>query len=205
MSIAAQRTDPFAAETLRHFAELRRAARRITRSDAADDLVQETFLRAFAARAHFRAGSNARAWLYRILTNTAYSAHRKSVREARMRERYAVEPPPVASGDRFGAATRSRLVAAVEALPETHRRVLVLADVEGQSYLEIAERLAIPLGTVMSRLHRARRRLRLVLGESAPTDGAARVMETFGDLDHGASRRPEKISPLSSVPARTAQ
>ena len=172
MSIAAHRTDPFAAETLPHFAELRRAARRITRSDAADDLVQETFLRAFAARDRFLAGSNARAWLYRILTNTAYSAHRKSMREARMQERYSVEPQPFHSGDRLDATTRARLLSAVAALPESHRSVLVLADVEGLSYQEIASRLAVPMGTVMSRLHRARRRLRVVLGDSERPDGA---------------------------------
>ncbi len=164
MALALLPGDPFTEEALRHFSELRRAARRFARGDGADDLVQETFARAFAARASFRDGSNARAWLHRILANTACSAWRKATREARLRERYAELPAAPSEAplvERFAGATGARLTAALAALPEPHRRVLQMAEVEGHSYQEIADRLGVPIGTVMSRLHRARRRLRL--------------------------------------------
>ncbi|MSP60646.1 MAG: sigma-70 family RNA polymerase sigma factor [Myxococcales bacterium] len=162
--MAAVLLDSFARETLVHFPELRRAARRLAWSDG-EDLVQETFLRAFAARERYRPGSNARAWLYRILTNTAHTARRKAGRDLRLRERFSVEksaggPIPSAPLER---ADRERIAAALDALPEAFRLVVELADLDDLSYREVASRLAVPIGTVMSRLHRARRRLRRTL------------------------------------------
>ena len=171
----------FCREALPHLHELRTAARRFAgaRRDIADDLVQETFLRALAASDRYRPGSNARAWLYAILTNAARSAFRRERRDSRLRERYAIEPsvpreaatqPPRSL--RIVAATSSSrqrdpssgatvsLRALVAELPPEFRAVVELVDLEGLSYKAVAARLGCPVGTVMSRLHRARRRLR---------------------------------------------
>ncbi len=166
MPIAAPSLTPFEAETLPHLAELRRAARLLSRGHA-DDLVQETFLRAFQARDRYRLGSNARAWLYKILTNAAHSARRRELRDLRLRERYASEPMPAdntVTVDRPSLPkSRAALGSALAALPEPYRRVVEMTDVDGLSYREVAARLDVPIGTVMSRLHRARRRLRVAL------------------------------------------
>ena len=191
---------PFCREALPHLIELRRAARRFagTRRDVADDLVQETFLRALAAADRYRPGSNARAWLYAILTNTARSTFRRERRDAMLRERYAIEPsvpvettaapslPP--GGFRISSAASSRvgrrppsskaqlsLRELVAELPPEFRAVVELVDLQGLSYKDVAARLGCPVGTVMSRLHRARRRLRDRLdasGRDAVSDAA---------------------------------
>ena len=139
---------------------LRRLARRWAGPDA-DDLVQETFARAIAARRSYQAGSNGRAWLCRILCNLAVSEQRRRARDERLRTRViamspalaADEPPPRALED-------AELIAALATLAPCDRRILELAELEELSYREIARALECPLGTVMSRLHRARRRLR---------------------------------------------
>jgi RNA polymerase sigma-70 factor (ECF subfamily) len=156
---------PFEAETLPHLAELRRAARLLSRGHA-DDLVQETFLRAFQARDRYRLGSNARAWLYKILTNAAHSARRRELRDLRLRERFASEPMPADNAAERPSLPKSRVAIgnALAALPEPYRKVVEMTDVDGLSYREVAARLDVPIGTVMSRLHRARRRLRVALG-----------------------------------------
>ncbi len=157
--------DAFAAETLPHLPELRRAARRYARAAVAEDLVQETYLRAWRARDRYRPGSNARAWLYTILQNAAHTARRRELREARMRDRLASAPPQVAEPPAARERT-DKLADALGALPEPYRRVVELTDLDGLSYREAAVRLAVPVGTVMSRLHRARRRLRARLNSS---------------------------------------
>ena len=152
--------DTFAAETLPHLAELRWAARRYAGPGADEDLVQETFLRAFAARARYQPGTNARAWLYRILTNTARSAYRRGQRERRLCDEVARSTPDSTPG---GQIAEPRLRVAFERLPESYRAVVELSDIGGYSYREIADTLGVPIGTVMSRLHRARQRLRAAL------------------------------------------
>jgi RNA polymerase sigma-70 factor (ECF subfamily) len=148
----------FTQEVLPHLTSLRDYARRL---GDPDDLVQQTYLQAFAARAQFRAGSNARAWLHRIMVNVAMTEHRHRARTRRLEARLAAEPS-IDAAERD--ADRERAVRqAMARLGERDREVLELADVEGCRYREIAHILDVPLGTVMSRLCRARRRLKAAL------------------------------------------
>jgi RNA polymerase sigma-70 factor, ECF subfamily len=165
----------FEAELYPHAGALLRLARRLSRYDA-DDLVQETYLRALAARHRYTPGTNGRAWLMRILCNLAVSDQRRRARDERLRARViasSVEPetvePPVA--DPVDDATLTRAWAQ---LVPAERRLIELADVDELSYKEIAETLACPIGTVMSRLHRARRRLRHAAG-AAPLRPSAQT------------------------------
>ena len=177
----AERAARFEREALPYLVELYPAALRMTRHHAdAEDLVQETFARAYACFGQFKPGTNLRAWLYRILTNTFISSYRK-----RQREPVAVgeidgwqlaragSPPSPSSG--LKAADIEVLehlpdpwvTRALHQLPETFRTAVYLADVEGYAYREIAGILGIPVGTVMSRLRRGRRQLRSLLRNHA--------------------------------------
>ncbi len=164
----------FDSEVLPHLDLLYGNALRLTRSKAdAEDLVQETILRAFRFFDRFERGSNVKAWLLRIQYNLFVNRYRRGVRERDVRESMAHEPGgrDVLSrtalraltdpdGDALRPLVQQELAAALEELPEDHRTVVVLADIEELSYKEIAEVLGCPIGTVMSRLHRARRALR---------------------------------------------
>jgi RNA polymerase sigma-70 factor (ECF subfamily) len=152
----------FAAELLPHAPLLLRLARRVGAADA-DDLVQETFARALAARHRYRTGSNGRAWLCRILCNLAISDRRRRARDERLRARVvASTPEPEAEVPEPRAPLEeAALRAALAQLLPAERHILELAEIEDLSYREIARALDCPIGTVMSRLHRARRRLRL--------------------------------------------
>src|SRR6266487_1497869 len=131
----------FEAEALPLLNGMYSAAYRLTRNAAdAEDLVQETFLRAYRGFRQFQEGTNLKAWLYRILMNTFINSYRKKQRE-----------PRTISDDEVEAALQS--------LPEQFRVAVLLADVEGFSYKEIADITQVPIGTVMSRLHRGRRAL----------------------------------------------
>jgi RNA polymerase sigma-70 factor (ECF subfamily) len=157
------------------------AALRMTRNPSdAEDLVQETYLKAYRAFGSFEAGTNLKAWLYRILTNTFINSYRARKRRPEQTDLDDVEElflyrrlgglEAAAAGrsaeeevlDRF---TETDVKEAVESLPEQFRLAVLLADVEGFSYKEIAEILDIPIGTVMSRLHRGRRALQKALYE----------------------------------------
>jgi RNA polymerase sigma-70 factor (ECF subfamily) len=161
------------------------AALRLTRNPSdAEDLVQETFLRAYRGFASFQEGTNLRAWLYRILTNSFINTYRK-----KQREPVTVEGPDDVDEwylfDRLGSrnvetSAESEVLdripdedvqRALEALPEGFRMAVLLADVEGFSYKEIAEILDVPIGTVMSRLHRGRRALEKGLYDVAKERG----------------------------------
>jgi RNA polymerase sigma-70 factor (ECF subfamily) len=162
-------------EALSHIDSLYRTAYRMSRNPAdAEDLVQETYLRAFRSLHQFRAGTNLRAWLFKILTNAFINEYRKRSRQPRSTSLDDVEDyylythlldsgiQPSASRPEeevLASITDDDIVRALEALSEEFREVVLLADVEGFSYREIAEIMDIPVGTVMSRLHRARRRL----------------------------------------------
>ncbi len=136
--------------------ELGRIARRWCGDPAlAEDLAQETACRALAARATFREGAPARPWLVRILHNTWVSYLRKHRTEVALPPELAAPAPP-----RDGAF----VARALDTLPAAQREVLVLVDLEEASYAEAADALRIPVGTVMSRLHRARLALRARLG-----------------------------------------
>jgi RNA polymerase sigma-70 factor (ECF subfamily) len=163
----------FETETLGHLGALYANAMRLTRSEAdAEDLVQETVLRAYRFRERFEPGTNAKAWLLRIQYNTFVNRYRRG-----QRERNAGESLRAGLGERAvgqgmvrsllepeGEAMRPLIAGEIgfelSKLPAEQREVLLLADVEELAYKEIAEVLSIPIGTVMSRLHRARRALR---------------------------------------------
>jgi RNA polymerase sigma-70 factor, ECF subfamily len=161
--------------------QLYRAARRYTRSTAdAEDLVQETMAKAYAGFHTFAAGTNVRAWLFRIMTNTWISSYRSAQR--RVDEVLAADVAEVwPTAAKNPSAELAVLEAmgddevrdALAALPEGQRLVVYYADVEGFRYKEIAEILDVPLGTVMSRLHRGRANLRALLMDVAAARGYA--------------------------------
>lgn len=185
MNNAAATRERFEREALQHLDQLYGAAMKMTRHPQnAQDLVQETFLKAFAAFDKFTAGTNLKAWLYRIMTNTYINGYRKAQREPFLNP--VDELADWQLGDAVSAtSTASRsaeaeaidntpdavVVAALNELRDDYRIAVVLADVEGFSYQEIADILGIPLGTVMSRLHRGRKQLRTRLAEYAAEQG----------------------------------
>ncbi len=169
----------FADLAMEYMGSLYSAALRMTRSPAdAEDLVQETYLKAYRAFGSFKEGTNLKAWLYRILTNTFINSYRARKRRPeqtdiddvedlylyrRLGGLEAVSAGRSAEEQVLEHFTESEVKAAVEALPEQFRMAVLLADVEGFSYKEIAEILDIPIGTVMSRLHRGRKALQKTL------------------------------------------
>ena len=162
----------FEREALPMMPELYAGAVRLTRNPSdAEDLLQEAFLRAYRAFSSFEEGTNLRAWLYRILTNAYINIYRKKQREPQMVSSDEVDEwylydqlaesgrEPSAEAEVLESLPDEEVQEALAALPEQFRLAVLLADVEGFSYKEIAEILDIPIGTVMSRLHRGRRAL----------------------------------------------
>ena len=183
-------SDEFEAEALRHLDALYRTALRMTRSEAdAEDLVQETYIRAFRFRDQFTLGTNMKAWLFRILTNTFINTYRRKAAQPevtdlegvdefslyrRMAGDRAASSSPDPEAELLNTVVDTEVTDALEALPEKFRTT-VLLDVEGFSYKEIAEMLGIPIGTVMSRLHRGRKFLQKRLHDLARERGIAAV------------------------------
>jgi RNA polymerase sigma-70 factor (ECF subfamily) len=169
----------FAELAMEYMGSLYSAALRMTRNPSdAEDLVQETYLKAYRAFGSFKEGTNLKAWLYRILTNTFINSYRARKRRPeqtdiddvedlylyrRLGGLEAVSAGRSAEEEVLEHFTEGEVKAAVEALPEQFRMAVLLADVEGFSYKEIAEILDIPIGTVMSRLHRGRKALQKTL------------------------------------------
>lgn len=165
-----------------HLDELYGAAVRLTRSRSdADDVLQEAMARAWAFWDRFESGTNARAWMHRILFNTFVNGYRRRKREREILglvEQQTQRAPHWSRGERqlshrnelaWGVGDEVR--AALEALPESFRVVVELVDLKGQSYKEAAEKIGCPVGTVMSRLHRGRRQLKQSLRDYATSEG----------------------------------
>ena len=165
--------------TMEYMPPLYTAALRMTRNPAdAEDLVQETYLKAYRAFGTFTEGTNLKAWLYRILTNTYINTYRAKQRRPDIADVEDVEDLYLyhrLSGEQSASLGRSAedealdrftdtdVKAAIESLPDTFRMAVLLADVEGFSYKEIAEITDVPIGTVMSRIHRGRKALQKAL------------------------------------------
>ena len=171
----------FADQAMEHMSSLYTAALRMTRNPAdAEDLVQETYLKAYRAFNTFQEGTNLKAWLYKILTNTFINSYRSKKRRPEESDIEDVEDLYLyrrlggleaatagrsAEEEVLDRITDSNVKDAIESLPEQFRMAVLLADVEGFSYKEIADILDIPIGTVMSRLHRGRKALQKALFE----------------------------------------
>jgi RNA polymerase sigma-70 factor (ECF subfamily) len=199
--------ETFEREALDHLDSLYAAALRLTRSEAdAEDLVQDTFLKAYRFYDRFEAGTNLRAWLHRIQTNTFINRYRR-----RTRERQAVDGAhagPVGDGVMSRAAMRAfsqpvaaaerpivvgEIQAALSELPDDYRVMVLLADVEELSYREIADVVGCPIGTVMSRLHRARKMLQKRLLSQAVQLGIVDDVDG-NDEDDEAGRAPVSLA-----------
>jgi RNA polymerase sigma-70 factor, ECF subfamily len=177
----------FTAQAMEYMPSLYSAALRMTRNAAdAEDLVQETYLRAYRGFGSFEQGTNLKAWLYRILTNTFINRYRAAQRRPDETNLDEVEDfylyrrlggleearaSRSAEDELLDFFTETEVKEALESLPEQFRLAVLLADVEEFSYKEIAEILDIPIGTVMSRLHRGRRALQKLLYEFAASRG----------------------------------
>ncbi len=171
--VAAEREDPsfdqrFAREALPHMSQIYGAAYRLTRSAAdAEDLVQETYLRAFRAFKGYTPDTNIRAWLFTILHRARTDLFRKASRSPQTIELMDGGPGVAPPQDAL-ARGQEDIARALEALPEVFRTAVLLRDVQDFAYDEIAGILGIPLGTVMSRIHRGRALLRASLGNLRP-------------------------------------
>lgn len=162
------RTERFEAEALPHLRSLYGSAYRMTRNGHdAEDLVQETYLRAFRAFDGFTPGTNIRAWLFTILHRVRTDALRKAGRSPKTAE-LVDEGPAVAPAQDALASGGEEITRALATLPEVFRTAVVLRDVEDFTYDEIARILEIPIGTVMSRIHRGRALLRTALSGKKP-------------------------------------
>jgi RNA polymerase sigma-70 factor (ECF subfamily) len=180
-----QRAARFERDALPFLDQLYSAALRMTRNPAdAEDLVQETFVKAFAAFHQFEEGTNLKAWLYRILTNTFINNYRKRQRQPQQSPTEQIEDWQLAAAEAHSSTglrsaemealdhlPDSDVKEALQQLPEDFRMAVYLADVEGFSYKEIAEIMGTPIGTVMSRLHRGRRGLKTLLADYAKERG----------------------------------
>lgn len=177
----------FSELAMEYMASLYSAALRMTRNPSdAEDLVQETYLKAYRAFGNFEEGTNLKAWLYRILTNTFINSYRSRRRRPEQTEIDDVEDlylyrrlgglEAVSAGrsaeeEVLEHFTEAEVKEAVEQLPEQFRLAVLMADVEGFSYKEIAEILDVPIGTVMSRLHRGRKSLQKALHDFGVSRG----------------------------------
>jgi RNA polymerase sigma-70 factor (ECF subfamily) len=180
----------FDQEALPHLDALYRVALRLTGDPArAEDLVQDTMLKAYRSWRQYRPGTNAKGWLLTILRNTFINDYRRRKLEPVAMDLEAVEPyalPRDAAeadpeGDFFSRIVDEKVLEAIDALPTDFREVLVLSDMEGMSYAEIAETLQVPIGTVKSRLFRARRLLQSALYAHAVEMGYIRPRPARAD------------------------
>ena len=186
-----ERVARFEANAMQYVDQLYSAGLRMTRNPAdAEDLVQETFTKAFAAFHQYKPGTNLKAWLYRILTNTYINSYRKKQRQPIQASTDELEDWQLARAEAHSpSVSRSAEMEALDRLPDTDvkdalaslpeefRMAVYYADVEGFAYKEIAEIMETPVGTVMSRLHRGRRMLRSKLTDYARDRGLTPAAE----------------------------
>ncbi len=181
IEVMPDRDERFERDVIPFMGQLYPAALRMTRNHSdAEDLVQETFAKAYAGFHQFQQGTNLRAWLHRILSNTFINSYRKKRREpiqdlgAEFSEDWQTgnDPltPPVRSAETeaLERLADSDILRALRELPEEFRVAIYLADIEGYPYKQIAEMMGTPIGTVMSRLHRGRAKLRIKLAAYEP-------------------------------------
>ena len=194
----------FEAEALPLLDQLYGGALRMTRNPAdAEDLVQETYMRAYQAFDSFKPGTNLKAWLYRIMTNLYINSYRKAQRQPSQLPTEEITDYQLlqssqhlstglesAEVEALKLLPNSQITEALNNLPEEYRMVVYYADVEGLAYKEIAEIMDTPLGTVMSRLHRGRKQLRAVLKDVAQ--------------EHGIGLTRPKVETTRQLPKRTA-
>jgi RNA polymerase sigma-70 factor (ECF subfamily) len=179
---APDRSGRFEQDVVPFLGQLYPAALRMTRNPSdAEDLVQETSVKAYAAFHQFMPGTNLRAWLHRILANTFINSYRKKRREplaalsSDFQEDWQSSTDPLtgparsAESEALDRLADSEILRALRELPEEFRTAVYLADIEGYPYREIAEIMGTPIGTVMSRLHRGRGKLRQRLASYAPS------------------------------------
>lgn len=185
-----ERRTRFEAEVLPHLDAMHRTAVRLTRNPSdADDLVQDAVVKAYRFFDSYEQGTNIRAWLLKILSNVFFSKYRRNQLEGNVASLAASDP--VAEGWMSAASMNpsreperlverpileSAVARVLDGIPEDFRTVLVLVDVEGMTYREVAEAMGCPIGTVMSRLHRARRAVATKLGVQAQPEAEHEVV-----------------------------
>jgi RNA polymerase sigma-70 factor (ECF subfamily) len=174
IAVSRDKRDKFAAESVKFMDSLYRNALALVRNrEDAEDLVQETFVKAFRYYETYQTGTNLKAWLMKIQYNTFLYRYRRSALERNMLNEIATEPASCdmvsfsasrafhdAEGVALSPIVKEEIDAAMREMPEESRVIVALVDVEGLKYKEIAEVVGIPIGTVMSRIHRARSLLR---------------------------------------------
>jgi RNA polymerase sigma-70 factor, ECF subfamily len=190
----------FESQALQYMDQLYAAAMRMTRNPAdAADLVQETYVKAYQAFGQFQQGTNLKAWLYRIQTNTFINSYRKNQRNPYQGTIDDLEDWQLGGAESITQSTSTRsaeaeaidhlpdsaVKEALQAVPEDFRMAVYFADVEGFSYQEIADIMKTPVGTVMSRLHRGRRMLRDLLADYARDRGIAVPTSTGAQMSRG--------------------
>jgi RNA polymerase sigma-70 factor (ECF subfamily) len=197
------RRDEFEQLALRHLDALYASGLRLTRNERdAEDLVQDALLRAFRFFDRFERGTNMKAWLFKILTNTFINKYRRNVKErslvdgpeqeavtAQVVSRDASDQAGDPEGWFFDRLLSDDVLRAVDALPIDFRMVVILADLQEFSYREIADILDVPVGTVMSRLYRGRRLLQKALAQYAVDSGFAPETASVEDLSEHRRRR----------------